>query len=91
MKDKTMNLEYAKNPRWVNAEHTMIDLEIKWETINVELPFTASPTDCEAHGRAIFEQASQGAFGPVAEYVAPPESLTLQDDLQPTTEGAQSL
>jgi hypothetical protein len=67
-----MNLQYAKDPCWVNAEHTMIDLTIKWDQIDTELPFTASPTDVEAHGRAIFEQASQGAFGPVAEYVAPP-------------------
>jgi len=67
-----MQLEYAKNPRWVNAKHTMIDLEIKWDSINMELPFTASPTDCEAHGRAIFEAAVAGQFGDVAEYVPPP-------------------
>jgi hypothetical protein len=67
-----MQLEYAKDPVWANAEHTMIDLTIKWDGINEEYPFTASPTDVEAHGRAIFEQASQGAFGTVAEYVAPP-------------------
>jgi hypothetical protein len=66
-----MKLEYAKNPVWANTEHTMLDLTIKWGGINEEYPFTASLTDCEAHGRAIFEQASQGAFGPVAEYVAP--------------------
>jgi hypothetical protein len=71
-----MNLEYAKNPVWANAEHTMIDLTIKWDGINQEYPFTASPTDCEAHGRAIFEAAAAGNFGGVAEYVppqAPPE------------------
>ena len=66
-----MNLQYAKDPRWVNAEHTMIDLTIKWDGINEELPFTASPTDCEAHGRAIFEAAFTGQFGPVAAYVPP--------------------
>jgi hypothetical protein len=74
-----MNLQYAKNPRWANAEHTMIDLEIKWETINEEFPFTASPADCEAHGRAIFEQASQGAFGSVAEYVPTPAPEETQE------------
>ena len=68
-----MQLEYAKDPHWADAAHTMIDLTIKWVGINEEFPFTASPTDCEAHGRAIFEQASQGAFGPMAEYVAPQE------------------
>ena len=68
-----MQLEYAKNPVWVNAEHTMIDLTIKWDQIDIELPFTASPTDVEAHGRAIFEQAVSGTFGEIAEYIAPPE------------------
>jgi hypothetical protein len=66
-----MQLEYAKNPVWANAEHTMIDLTIKWNKIDKELPFTASLTDVEAHGRAIFEQASKGAFGVVSEYTAP--------------------
>jgi len=66
-----MNLQYAKDPVWANAEHTMIDVVIKWDQIDVELPFTASPTDCEAHGRAIFEAAAAGAFGEVAEYVEP--------------------
>jgi len=77
-----MKLEYAKNPVWANADHTMIDLTIKWDGINEELPFTASPTDCEAHGRAIFEQAAAGAFGVVAEYIPPAE--------QPTDEPTQT-
>jgi hypothetical protein len=72
LKDNTMQLEYAKNPVWANAEHTMIDLTIKWEGINEEYPFTASPTDVEAHGRAIFAAAAAGEYGPVAEYLPPP-------------------
>ena len=78
-----MQLEYAKNPRWANAEHTMIDLTIKWDGINEEYPFTASPTDVEAHGRAIFEQAAAGAFGEVAEYVAPPAPVEPDAPVQP--------
>ena len=77
-----MQLEYAKNPVWVNVEHTMIDLTIKWDGINDELPFTASPTDVEVHGRAIFEQAAAGQFGEVAAYVEP---------IQPVVDGAQTL
>jgi hypothetical protein len=67
-----MQLEYAKDPRWANAEHTMIDLTIKWGGINEEFPFTASPTDCEAHGREIFAAAAAGDYGDVAEYIPPP-------------------
>jgi hypothetical protein len=68
-----MKLEYAKDPKWVDAEHTMIDLTVKWDRFSEELPFTANANDCEAHGRAIFAAAAAGEFGPVAEYVPPPE------------------
>jgi hypothetical protein len=68
-----MKLEYAKDPKWVDAEHTMIDLTVKWDRFNEELPFTASPNDCEAHGRTIFAAAVAGEYGPVAEYVPLPE------------------
>jgi hypothetical protein len=67
-----MQLEYAKNPVWANAEHTMIDITIKWDGINEEYPFTASPTDVAEHGRAIFAAAQTGEYGPVAEYLPPP-------------------
>jgi hypothetical protein len=66
-----MQLEYAKNPVWANAEHTLIDLTIKWDTFPQELPFTASPNDCEEHGRAIFAAAVAGQFGDVAEFTEP--------------------
>ena len=65
-----MHLEYAKDPRWADEAHTMIDLTIKWSLVNEELPFTASPDDVEAHGKAIFEAAKVGRFGVVAEYTA---------------------
>ena len=64
-----MQLEYAKDPKWANAEHTMIDLTIKWVEIDEELPFTASPNDTEEHGRAIFAATAAGGFGPIAPYV----------------------
>jgi hypothetical protein len=66
-----MQLEYAKDPVWANVEHTMIDLKIKWDFLREELPFTASPTDVEAHGRSLFEAAKNGQFGEVAKYVPP--------------------
>lgn len=70
-----MELEYAKNPVWANAEHTMIDLQIKWSTINDEYPFTARPDDCEAYGRVIYEQAVAGNYGVIAEYIPPVVTL----------------
>jgi hypothetical protein len=56
------------NPRWANAERTMIDCEITTSQFGNEvLPFTASANDCEPHGRAIFANIVAGQYGPIAE------------------------
>jgi hypothetical protein len=74
------------NPRWVNAEQTMIDCEITTSQFSDEvLPFTASATDVEAHGRAIFADIVSGKYGPIAQYAPPTEPV------QPTVSGAQTL
>jgi hypothetical protein len=79
-------LTSVANPRWSNAEHTMIDCEITTSQFGAEvLPFTANQNDVEAHGRAIFQDLVDGKYGPVAEYVPPPEPV------QPVVEGAQTL
>jgi hypothetical protein len=67
-----MKLEYAKNPVWVNAEQTMIDLVVKWSHFNEETPFTANQNDNETHGRALFAAAAAGEYGEVAAYIPPP-------------------
>lgn len=73
-------LTSVTNPRWTNAEHTTIDCEITTSQFGDErLPFTASPTDCEAHGRAIFADIVAGKYGPIAEYVAPPPPPVAED------------
>ena len=81
-------LTSLKNPRWANAEQTMIDCEITTSQFGDEvLPFTAAQNDVEAHGRGIFADIMAGTYGPIAEYVAPPEPETNQ----PTVQGAQTL
>lgn len=79
-------LTSVSNPRWSNAEHTRIDCEITTSQFGDEvLPFAADVNDVEAHGRAIFQDLVNGRYGPIAEYVPPPEPV------QPTVEGAQTL
>ncbi len=74
------------NPRWANAEQTMIDCNIATSQFGNEiLPFTAAQNDVEAHGRAIFADLVAGTYGPIVKYVPPPEPV------QPVTEGAQTL
>jgi hypothetical protein len=81
-----MQLEYAKDPVWADAEHTMIDLTIKWVEISEEFPFTASPTDVEAHGREIFAHAVAEAYGEVAEYMPKTPAPTPPSGNIPVTE-----
>jgi hypothetical protein len=79
-------LTSLKNPVWVDAAHTAINCEITTSQFGDEvLPFTASPNDVESHGRAIFADIVAGKYGPIAEYVAPPEPV------QPDVTGAQTL
>jgi hypothetical protein len=63
-------LTSLSNPRWVNSEQTAIDCEITMSQFGDEiLPFTASATDVEAHGRAIFADIVAGTYGQIAEYI----------------------
>jgi hypothetical protein len=79
-------LTSVANPRWENAEHTMINCNITTSQFGAEvLPFSANQNDVEAHGRAMFADLVAGKYGPIAEYVPPPEPV------QPTVEGAQTL
>jgi hypothetical protein len=58
------------DPRWANAEHTAVDCNITTSQFGDKvLPFTASPTDPEAHGRAIFADIVDGKYGPIAEFL----------------------
>lgn len=61
------------NPRWANAEQTIVDCEITTSQFGNEvLPFSADQNDVEAHGRAIFSDLVAGKYGAIAEYVPPP-------------------
>tara|TARA_Y100001937_G_C6993128_1_gene273024 strand:- start:298 stop:708 length:411 start_codon:yes stop_codon:yes gene_type:complete len=77
---KLMAITYkdAKNPKWLNAEKNMIDLEVNFDHLEEDyVPFTASPTDSEAHCVAIYNKAAAGDFGTVADYTPPTSAENL--------------
>lgn len=66
------------NPRWVNAEQTIIDCEITTSQFGDEiLPFTADANDVEAHGRRIFADIVAGKYGEIGAYVPLSLSATI--------------
>jgi hypothetical protein len=81
MTEFTCILIDAKNPKWANAQNTLIEVEAKWEHLEEEgyLPFAANPEDIEAHGRDLYQRCVDGEFGTIAEYVAPPEPEVTEE------------
>jgi len=64
----------ARNPRWVDANHNMIDLEVDFAPLDEEwLPYTCSPTDVVAHSRELYQRCLNGEFGPIDNEIVRPE------------------
>ena len=66
------NVEYIKNPVYATEDGLHINCMVKFSTVDVDLPFTASKNDIEPHGVAIYDAIVAGAAGPIGEYVPPP-------------------
>jgi hypothetical protein len=60
----------VKTPIWANADKTMIDCMVTFDSIG-EVPFTASKQDFQ-YSLDIFNRCTSGEFGPIAEYIEPP-------------------
>ena len=64
----------ARNPKWVDANHNMIDLEVDLVPIDEEwLPYTCTPDDVVAHSRELYRRAVAGDFGIIADEIERPE------------------
>ena len=71
-----MKYTTVTNLQWADAAHTAILTDVTFDKHGT-LPFGASASDVEAHGREIFSRAVAGDFGPIAAYVAPPVTTTI--------------
>ena len=56
------------NPRWGDAAHTFIMVDIVFAAGEASMPFAANPRDVEVSGREIYLRAVLGAYGPVVEF-----------------------
>jgi hypothetical protein len=67
-----MQIISAHTPK--HTENGGVELVVMFAGIG-EVPFHATPSDSEAHGRQLYTRAMQGEFGEVAPYQAPVVSL----------------
>jgi hypothetical protein len=68
-------VEYLKDPAYSSADKLNIDCIVKFSTVAVELPFTASLNDVEPHGVAIYQALLAGDAGPIGDYIPPPKPI----------------
>ena len=69
-----MSITYsaARNPVWVNAEQTMIDLEVDFDHLDEDwVSFTAVASGDLPHTHDLYARAVAGDFGTIAAYVDP--------------------
>ncbi len=85
-------IEYVKDLKWENPEHTYFSCVVKYAQFGEELPSGVNGVDPTAHIREIWLRANAGEYGPIAEYVyVEPPIPDLAPPQQPTTNGAQTL
>ena len=60
----------ARNPKWANLEHNMINLEVDFTPLDEEwLPYTCAPNDAETeHSRYLYSKAVNGDYGTIEDY-----------------------
>lgn len=68
-------VQKISNPVFANSENTKIDCLVKFDTVELEIPFTADKHDVEIHCRAIYDALMAGEYGPIGAYVPPPEPV----------------
>ena len=80
--DSNYEIARARNPKWVDELHNMIDLEVDFVPIDEEwLPYTCSPFDVVKHSRDLYRRAVAGEFGQIADE----DTLTDEDRWTPVT------
>lgn len=69
-----MKYSQVKNPKWANAQHTVIECEVDFDDIPEEdwTPFGAVASGDRDYTHQIFAECAEGKWGPIAEYVPPP-------------------
>jgi hypothetical protein len=65
-------IEYVKNLKWEDTEHTMFSCAVKYAEFNEEHPSGINSTDTNQHIKEIWTKANAGEYGVIAEYVPPP-------------------
>ena len=80
-------LEDVKNLIWENAEHTLFSCQAKFTEIGDFMPISADANDPYPHIQNLWQKATSGEFGQIAEFI--PTNIATKP--QPEATGVQTL
>lgn len=83
-------VQYVKDMKWGDAEHTYFECTVKYVEFNEEHPSGINATDSYSHIREIWTKGLAGEYGEIAEFVAPELEVVPAED-QPSTSGVQEI
>ena len=64
-------IEYAKDLKWDNKEHTSFTCVVKYTEFDEEHPSMINSTDTYAHIQELWAKGNSGVYGEIEEYVEP--------------------
>lgn len=81
LKDKNMfTIQYVKDLKWENEEHTLLSCVVKYEEFNEEHLAGVDGIDQYAHIKEIWVKANAGEYGEISEYIPlpPPQPISQE-------------
>lgn len=75
-------IQYVKDLKWENTEHTRFSCVAKYEEFDEEHPTGVAVHDTYSHIQEIWTKGIAGEYGTIAEYVDPnaaPEAIPVID------------
>lgn len=79
MPKQNRTIKAAANPRFASPDKSTILIDLEFvELVHLgKIQFLACNNDPEDHGREIFGRAIEGEFGPIGDFVPPPDIAPL--------------
>lgn len=85
-----LTIENAHSPKFTNSEKSQIDLMVKFFEFHDELPFTASKNSNDSYSLELFNNAVNGSYGEIANFI-PSIIYEIPKSDQPITEGLEEV
>lgn len=71
-----LTIEFVKDPVIASSDGKFISMKVKFAEFPEPIHFMAFDGDTAEHGKKLFADAKAGMYGPLHDYVQPPEGVS---------------